>query len=132
MIRIQRNLFATVLCFAVLPPFAADAADSKPACDVSGAWNIVQDNGPVVNVKVSQDGSQISGSANSGGAGGVLAGRATGRQIGFRITWKDNTKGVYFGVIGSGNAVQGTTFEYDKPGNIDSWNVGDKIFSGCP
>ena len=80
--------------------------------DVSGQWDIVQDNGFRVPINVHQTNDQLTATA-SHSAGRVLSNDATGfvrgPEFDITITWNNGTKGHYTGTFTRG--------QFDSPPN---------------
>jgi hypothetical protein len=92
--------------------------------NVSGQWTIIQGNTTVaLNIQPARpDGSFVltashtNGSVSGGGFGSLRDGLFT-----LRITWTNNTEGVYTGVFDEQGFLHGGTFDVRHPTSVASW-----------
>jgi hypothetical protein len=98
---------------------------------VGGSWDIIQSNGYRVNVNLTQDGPNVSGSArtldNKLSSGGVT-GTVDGSSIHLLIPWTPNSEGKYDGswtanTVGDGSGyLKGTTCDQHHLEVCASWS----------
>jgi hypothetical protein len=66
--------------------------------DVSGAWQIKQENGFLVDLRLWQDGNQLSGNASHSGGrvtSNSVTGTVNGEKVVLTIPWSNGTRGRY-------------------------------------
>jgi hypothetical protein len=106
--------------------------------DVSGSWDIVQDNGFRVPITVTQTDDRLSATASHSN-GQVLSTEATGFVNGpefqITITWNNQTKGQYNGTFTRGNFdsapngfLKGRTKDLNNPGSEAGWFSEGRVF----
>src|SRR5262249_20306456 len=109
-----------------------------PFMDVSGQWDMVQDNGFRVLINVTQTEDQLTATASHSG-GQVLSTDATGfvrgPEFGITITWNNGTKGEYTGTFTRGNFdsppngfLKGSTKDLNNPGSHAGWFSEGRVF----
>jgi hypothetical protein len=106
--------------------------------DVSGQWDIVQENGFRVLINVTQTNDQLTAHA-SHSAGRVLSTEAKGFVQGpyfdMTITWNNNTRGHYTGTFTRGNFdsppngfLKGSAVDELHPNNVTDWFSEGRVF----
>lgn len=109
--------------------------------DVSGQWDIVQDNGFRVPINVTQTNDQLTATASHAGGptGTVLSTNATGVVRGpefeMTITWNNGTKGLYTGTFTRGHFdsppngfLKGETKDLNNPTSRAGWSSERRVF----
>jgi hypothetical protein len=98
---------------------------------VDGNWDIVQDNGFRVNIRVNQTENRLSASATQIGhnvQSNSAEGFVNGPNFEMTIDWNNGTKGLYTGTLTSGNFdppgvghLKGRTKDLNNPGSEAGW-----------
>jgi hypothetical protein len=113
-------LFASILA----PPASLLKAECKQ-WDVSGNWVLKQSNGFAIELRLNQNGKELTGTADakSGGYSDKVQGNIEGNDFYVSIPWgfKRTRVGVYRGTIGSSGRIDGTTYDEKHPQVKATW-----------
>ncbi|MGB3020617.1 MAG: hypothetical protein WBB50_00655 [Methyloceanibacter sp.] len=119
-------------CLLLLGPSHVHAA-CMGDWDLSGHWELSQDNGYTVFLDLQQAGNQINGTAGfrssntSTSANPIQDGSITGRSFSLTVDWRNfpgNKLGVYTGSIDDQGHIGGTTYDKNHPGAKAGWSSG--------
>lgn len=109
-----------------------------PFLQVGGEWDIVQNNGFRVRVRINQDQDRLSafashsnGTVQSEEANGLVR----GSNFELTITWDNGTKGLYTGKLRHGpntppptGYLKGRTKDLNNPGSEAGWESDGRVF----
>lgn len=100
-----------VICAAAVG-FSISASAEAPPVDISGAWKIDSQNGPVPVCGFKQVGNNLTGSCAGPNAQGTITGAMNGREVRWRWQWvtyagKNAAAFEFVGTVGSDNTVTG-------------------------
>jgi hypothetical protein len=102
--------------------------------NVSGEWRLFQNNGWIVDFDLNQNGTLLSGDADTKPAAGgtsidgdIESGSVSGNLFTLTIKWKNGPKGQYNGTFGADGRLSGQTFDLANPLSQALW-VSGKTF----
>ena len=112
---------------------AADAAQARTVCYVTGRWSIRQSDGAVIQADIvkkdeSNNNSELIGVARYRNETGTVSGWMHDASVMLMINWGGHT-GKYDGEVKTDRRIEGTAFDLNRPGPRVDW-LTDESF-GC-